>query len=349
MSEFLPDYTNIVDAAYNRKSKRLPLYDHIVSVGVMEKILGREFGQLFYGDDKDLAEFMRIYCDFYKTVGYDIVIIEQSAASIFPGSGALGGHKDGIIKTRADFNAYPWEGLTSKFFEKYGRVFDALRVAMPAGMKALGGVGNGLFECVQDIVGYIDLCYIMADDPELFDDLFRKVGSILVHIWTRFAAEYADVFCVMRFGDDLGFKSTTLMPHDIIRRLIIPVYAKIIEQVHCASRPFLLHSCGQIYDIMDDLISTSKIDAKHSNEDQIAPFTDWVDKYGDRIGNFGGVDTDVLCQCNRQEIEQYVNRVLENCGHKNGIAIGCGNSIPYYVPVEGYLAMTETVRKWRGE
>ena len=347
--EFMPDYQNVVDAAYNRCSKRLPLYDHNVSTGVMEKILGREFTSLFFGNNSDLDEFMRIYCSFFKTMGYDVVILEQSAAAMFPGSGALSGHKEGAIKDRNDFNAYPWDGVAERFFEEYGRIFNSLRKAMPDGMKALGGVGNGLFECVQDIVGYQNLCYISADDPELFEDLFKKVGGILIDIWTRFAKEYADLYCVMRFGDDLGYKSNTLLQPDVIRKNIIPVYAEIIRQVHGVNRPFLLHSCGQIYDIMDDLINDAKIDAKHSNEDQIALFTEWVDRYGDRIGNFGGVDTDVLCQFSQQNITDYVNCILEKCGNKPGIAIGCGNSIPDYVPVESYMTMTQTVRKWRGE
>ena len=33
---------------------------------------------------------------------------------------------------------------------------------MPEGMKAIGGVGYGIFECVQDLVGYEDLCYMRA-------------------------------------------------------------------------------------------------------------------------------------------------------------------------------------------
>ena len=47
---------------------------------------------------------------------------------------------------------------------------------------------------------------------------------------------------------------------------------------------------------MDDLIEKAGIDAKHSNEDQIAHFSKWVELYGERIGNFGGIDTDVLCR-----------------------------------------------------
>lgn len=131
---------------------------------------------------------------------------------------------------------------------------------------------------MQDIVGYQDLSYISADDPELFEDLFKKVGGILIDIWTRFAKEYADLYCVMRIGDNLVYKSNALLQPDVIRKNIIPVYAEIIRQAYGVNKPFLLHSCGQIYDITDDLINAAKIDAKHSNEDQVALFTEWVDR-----------------------------------------------------------------------
>lgn len=68
---------------------------------------------------------------------------------------------------------------------------------MPAGMKAIGGHGNGVFECVQDIVGYTDLCYISLK-------------------------EFGDVYCVCRFGDDMGFKSNTLIPAEDVRNYIVP-------------------------------------------------------------------------------------------------------------------------------
>ena len=108
-----------------------------------------------------------------------------------------------------------------------------------------------------------------------------------------------------------------------------------------------MHSCGCIFPIMDELIETVGINAKHSNEDSIAPFSEWLERYGDRIGNFGGIDTDILCKENTTEIEEYVTNVYQYSQGHGGVAIGSGNSIPQYVPPEGYLAMVETVRKLR--
>ena len=58
-----------------------------------------------------------------------------------------------------------------------------MKEVLPPGMKAVGGVGNGIFELVQDLVGYMDLCFLSADDPELYADLFTRVGRMSLTIW----------------------------------------------------------------------------------------------------------------------------------------------------------------------
>ena len=349
MRHFEPDYRHIVNAARNIQAKRLPLYEHLICIGHMEKILGYEFSSLIQGDYADKQAFFRAYCDFFKTMGYDTVSFEGCIGPVMPGSGALGGHTDGVIKTKADFDRYPWDEIPLLFWRAYREQFDVLASVMPDGMKAIGGPGNGIFECVQDIIGFEDLCYIKIDDPELYADLFRKVGETNRLIWQQFLDGYRDLYCVMRFGDDLGFKSTTLLSADDIRDHIVPAYKQIIDLVHAKGRPFLLHSCGNIFNVMEDLIGTAGIDAKHSNEDQIARFPVWAEQYGDRIGNFGGIDTDAVCQLDRPDMQAYIQDVLTRCEGKGGIAFGSGNSIPDYVPIEGYINMVETVRTWRGE
>jgi len=349
MRKFTPDYNNIVMATKNMIPKRMPLYEHVISEKVMEEIMNKKFMDLYNGDKSDKREFFRNYNNFYKQMGYDTVTLERCIGPAMPGSGALGQHKPGVIKTREDFEKYPWDEISSIYFNQYGEDFELMGEVMPEGMSAIGGVGNGVFECVQDIVGYTDLCYISMDDPELYDDLFKAVGNVMFKIWSEFLKKYGYIYCVCRFGDDLGFKNNTLIPVDDIKIKIIPQYARIIDLVHSYNKPFLLHSCGKIFDVMEDLINVAKIDAKHSNEDQIALFSEWVNQYGERIGNFGGVDTDHLCRKSEQEIKEIVKEVTGySIGH-GGFALGSGNSIPDYVPVSGYIAMIEAGREVRGE
>lgn len=350
--EFLPDHTNLIKAAKNLKPERMPLYEHIISDRIMEKILGKNFADLFSGNESDKREYFKNYNNFFKVLGYDTVSFECCIGEIMPGSGALGKHKPGVIKSREDFEKYPWDSIPGLFFEKYEDYFRIMGEELPEGMKAVGGPGNGVFECVQDIVGYMNLCYISVDDPQLYKDLFVKVGEVMYRIWEEFIRRFGDLYAVLRFGDDLGFKTTTLISANEIRANIIPQYKRIIQLVHSNGKPFLFHSCGQIFDIMEDLINVAQIDAKHSNEDQIAPFKVWVDKYGDRIGNFGGVDTDVLCRFSEKEVKECTKEVINytiSAKSGKGFAFGSGNSIPDYVPVSGYMAMIEAAREARGE
>lgn len=345
---FQPDYHHIVNAARNIQPARLPLYEHIIGEGVMAQVLGCEVEPLRDGNAADVREYMRRTCAFYRRMGYDTVSFEGCITSVMPQSGCLYGHAAPAISDRDDFERYPWEEIEPAFFKRYTPFFQALREAMPEGMKAIGGCGNGIFECVQDIVGFENLCYIAADDEDLYADLFARVGETNLRIWKRFLREFGDVYCVMRFGDDLGFKSNTMLSAADIRTHIIPQYKRIIDAVHEAGKPFLLHSCGCIFSVMEDLIAAG-VDAKHSNEDQIALFPVWVEKYGDRIGNFGGIDTDAVCRLDKPAMTEYIHNVIRQCEGCGGFAFSTGNSIPDYVPVDQYLHMVETVRRYRGE
>lgn len=346
--DYKPDYRNTLDCAMNKVPARMPLYEHLICTDMLEKIVGKKFSHLLGGNHGDKVEFFRNFCEGYRLLGYDTVSYEVCMGGFLPGSGALGAHRPGAIKNRNDFDNYPWDTVKERYFEYASDCFTALNEALPEGMKAVGGVGNGVFEAVQDIVGYIPLCYISEDDPELFSDLFDRMGELSLSLWTEFMANYSDAYCVLRFGDDLGFKSNSLISADDIRNHVIPQYRKIISLVHSYNKPFLLHSCGCIFNVMDDLIDAG-IDAKHSNEDQIAPFPVWVEKYGDRIGNFGGIDTDAVCRMGHDEMYSYIEDVVSKCQGHGGFAFGSGNSIPYYVPYDNFMTMNEIIRSFRQE
>src|SRR5690554_2199568 len=108
MNNFQPDYINVVLAASNRTPKRIPLYEHIISEEVMEEVLDKPFAQLYHGDAVDRKEFFSTYAQFFMQMGYDTVSFERCIGPVMPGSGALGNPQPGVIKTRADFDRYPW-------------------------------------------------------------------------------------------------------------------------------------------------------------------------------------------------------------------------------------------------
>ncbi len=346
---FEPNYQHLLDAACNRRPQRIPLYEHIISPEIMEKVLGEEFAQYeLSNDENELRHFFKHYCAFFKKMTYDTVSFEFPIIYCLPAQGeSIIGRQPGPIQSRKDFEAIDWDEIVQKYISNADIKFRILGEYLPEGMKAIGGVANGVFEISEDLVGLEYLAYMQIDDPQLFRDVYQKIGELMHTVWQWFLEKHGHLYAVCRFGDDLGFKSGTLTSPAVIREHIIPQYKQVIGLIRQSGHAFLWHSCGCIFEIMEDVIALG-INAKHSNEDSIAPFDKWIELYSDRIGLFGGIDVDVLCQKSPEEIEMTVyehgKRFRANA---NGFALGSGNSIPNYIPVEGYLAMIDGVKKIR--
>lgn len=346
---FTPDSRHFADAVRNKRPARLPLYEHIVSPDIMEQVLGHTFASRFGGNATDLAEFFVHYCRFFKEMTYDVVSFEVCITEILPGAGALRGGQPGPIQNRSDFESYPWSALHRRFWDLAGPRFDALVRSLPEGMKAVGGIGNGVFEISEDLVGLEYLPFMQVDNPALYSDVYNRIGDLMCSIWSEFLKRYRHAFVACRFGDDLGFKSSLLTNPITLRQRVFPEYKRVIDLVHGSGLPFLLHSCGCIFEVMDDILDLG-IDAKHSNEDSIAPFDRWIEDYGRKVGLLGGFDMDFLCARSPDEIhaavlEQGKRFRASACGY----ALGSGNSIPGYVPVENYLAMIRAASDIRAE
>ena len=343
---FQPDYTNILSVLYNERPRYLPLYEHNIDAPFVSKYLNEEIG-IFSNQPGELEEYFTRYIRFWREHGYDAFSYEAAICEILPGHGAILGGMLGPIQTRDDFEKYPFEEIPRIFWETYTPRLEAIRKVMPPGMKAYGGCGYGIFETSQDLVGYENLCVMQYLDPELFTDLFIKIGDLFAQLWTKMVKEYDDLFVFYRMGDDLGHKTSTMLEPDTIRHFILPQHQRVIDIVHNNGKKFLLHCCGNIFDIMPDILALN-IDAKHSNEDQICPFDTWIDKYGDRIGLFGGFDMNYLIM---NDYDEVFRTVLEQGtrfrAKAKGYGLGSGNSIPDYMSIDGFKAMTDAAKEIR--
>lgn len=347
MDTFEPDYRNILKVLYNQRPDYLPLYEHNIDAPFISKCTGEELSLAACKSQSDLDCYFGKYISFWKKNTYDAFSYEAAICEILPEHGAILGGKLGPIQTRDDFNKYPFEDIPRIFWETYEPRLQSIRRMMPAGMKAYGGCGYGIFETAQDLVGYESLCTMQYLDPELFADLFQKIGELYETLWSRMVDEFDDLFVFYRMGDDLGHRTSTMLEPDTIRHFILPQQQKVIYIVHRKNKKFLLHSCGNIMSIMPDILKMG-IDAKHSNEDQICLFDVWIDNYADKIGLFGGFDMNYLIL---NPYDQVYNKVLEEGTRfrekANGYGLGSGNSIPDYMQVEGFYAMVDAVKEIR--
>ena len=196
---------------------------------------------------------------------------------------------------------------------------------------------GGVLENVISLVGYERLCYMIVDEPDLATAIFDEVGQRLVRYY-EISAAYDTVGMLMS-NDDWGFNTQTMLSVDDMRKYVFPWHKKIVEVIHAAGKPALLHSCGNLSMVMDDVIDYMKYDAKHSYEDNIMPVEEAYERWGSRIAILGGIDVDFICRSTPEEVYNRACTILEKVDNRGGYALGSGNSIPYYVPVENYFAM----------
>ncbi|PIP16571.1 MAG: uroporphyrinogen-III decarboxylase-like protein, partial [bacterium (Candidatus Ratteibacteria) CG23_combo_of_CG06-09_8_20_14_all_48_7] len=61
----------------------------------------------------------------------------------------------------------------------------------------------------------------------------------------------------------------------------------------------------------------------------------------------GGVDVNELCRLKEEPLRQYVRKILDECMPGGGYALGTGNSVANYIPIENYLTMLDEGRRWK--
>jgi uroporphyrinogen decarboxylase len=137
---------------------------------------------------------------------------------------------------------------------------------------------------------------------------------------------------------------------EFLRERILPWHQICARIAHEHGKPYLLHSCGNLDAVMEDLIDTVGIDGKHSFEDTILPVTEAYRRYGQRISILGGIDVDFLCRATETEIRERVRQTLESCtagDHGSGYCLGTGNTVANYIPLDSYLVMIDEGRRYR--
>ncbi|MDX9972695.1 MAG: uroporphyrinogen decarboxylase family protein, partial [FCB group bacterium] len=310
-----PDVNRFVDVLLGRKkTNRPPLVEYIVDEHVYRPVvtglLGREW--VPYGDDHpSRAAFLDNFIALWHGMGYDFVRYEQGYA--FPGfhisakDPVVGSEKmrswadehQGHIASWEDFERFPWPRFEDiDFFN-----LDYLSTHLPEGMGFITSHGGGVFEHVSFLFSIEGLWMAVCEQPDLVKAVADRVGELM----ERYYRHLLDLpnLAVIFPGDDMGYKTGTLISPDDLRRYFLPWHKRFAAMTHEKGLPYFLHSCGNLIDIMDDLIDDVRIDGKHSFEDIILPVQDFQQRFGDRIACLGGVDLNILAGPSPEAVRQH--------------------------------------------
>jgi len=329
-----PDFSNLLKVLRRETPSRPTLFEFYLNDQLYDRLVR---------NDAVDREFKVIPA--FRNAGYDYATFHVPGFNFPSGESAQEQtrsiNEGGGIQDRSSFESYPWPDPDEADYAAIERAQEHL----PRGMKLIVPGPKGVLENTIDLVGYQNLCMLMLDDEQLVYDIFEAIGRRLARFY-ELAVQHESVGACIS-NDDWGFKTQTMLsPHDM-RRFVFPWHKEIVQNVHKADKPVILHSCGYFEEIIDDIAEDIGYDARHSYEDAIMPVEEAYEHFHDRIAILGGIDLDFLCRSTPREVYNRSRDMLDRTAERGGYALGSGNSVPDYVPQENYFAMIRAVTELR--
>lgn len=339
-----------------QEPRRVHLVELLMDQEMMQAITERYLGQSWIPLTAQPQEpYFRQLVTLYHRLGYDYVPIfsrwihhpppkrrrTEDTAELSKGERQWVEESRGLISSREEFEQFPWNKIKPDYSP-----LEFVARNLPDGMKMT--VMSSLFEHVlETLLGYEGLFYMLCDNPELVAQVFASWGQKVYDFYTSVIGmkEVGAMF----HGDDLGFKTTTMLSPNTLRQLVFPWFKKYAALAHVHEKTCWYHCCGNVYanGVIEDLIEDVQIDAFHSFQDVILPIAEFKRRYGGRVAALGGIDMDKLARLDEISLREYVRDVLDQCMPDGKYALGSGNTIANYIPVRNYLIMLDEGLRWR--
>lgn len=334
------DFHQLEKVLCRQKPDRPVLFEYFVNGDLISYVNDESFASLDNRPDQ-----IRAIIRFFYKAGYDYATIPSRYFNAFSFENTEHEKKSTVslneglaITDWKSFESYHWPNPEQGDFE----LLSNLSSELPEGMKFIVSAPGGVLENVIDLVGFERLCFMLYEDEELTGQIFDEVGGRLLRFYEICSA--IESIGALIVNDDWGFKTQTMFDPETLRKYVFPWHKKMVEAIHRNGKYAILHSCGNLADVIDDIVEYMKYDAKHSFEDNIFKVEEAWKQWHDRIAIMGGIDMDFLVRGTPDAIKERCRKILELTGSR-AYALGSGNSIPAYVPIENYLAMIETINQ----
>ena len=332
-----PDINNLYKVFRCEAPSRPTLFELFLNRPLYERLAERTLPDVYAPGEDPALDNLKLVIDAYAAAGYDYAS-SQACEMSFENDRhnrikTISLNEGFVITDEASFEAYKWPEPENCDYSRLDRAAEY----MPEGMKLMVMGPGGVLENAIALAGYDNLCYMIYEQHDLAKAIFDHVGSCLLKYY-ELAAPHPAVGFIMS-NDDWGFKSQTFLSPAHMREFVFPWHKKIVDTAHARNLPAVLHSCGNLIEVMDDVIDYCGFDAKHSFEDAFMPIEDAYEKWNGRIALLGGIDVDFIINRTDKEITERCHAMLKRAETRGGYALGTGNSVPEYIPQDKYLTM----------
>ena len=204
----------------------------------------------------------------------------------------------------------------------------------------------GIFECSWQSFGFVNFSKLLTRSKAI-----RKViddrGKFALELAKRFI-DWGETGSFMIY-DDFGYKSGLLAPPKIYQEYVFPWFKRICDYSHKRGVKVILHSCGDIYQLFDDIIHVG-IDAIHPLEPTTANVEYNIfqlnQKFKDKICFIGNISPQDLATKDPEFINNYTKKLIKELAPGGGFILSSGHSINPAVKLENFLAIQDTLKKY---
>jgi len=225
------------------------------------------------------------------------------------GNSNLGQVKDFPLKDWADFDR-----LHVPDIREPRRWVGLEEAHMQAGDRFIIAYGISIYERVHFIRGLENTWVDIHEAPEQLKGLIDILVDMNIYAIERYAAAGAHGYM---FCDDWGLQDRLMIAPEAWRQFWKPAYRRIYHAAHEAGLFTILHSCGYIVDILDDLIEIG-LDVIHMDQQENMGLETLGRRFGGRVTFFAPVDIQqTMVHGSLEDIRAYCRRMVD-CFHQRG-------------------------------
>lgn len=247
-----------------------------------------------------------------------------------------------LAKTR-DLDAFPWpDPHASHLLDRAAET-----IQQDGGKHFIApNLGFVLFERAWTLRGLDTLLLEMALDPAYVEELLERITQIQLVLIQRYLDLGVDGGY---FGDDYGAQKNLLFSPRMWRKMIKPRLARMFAPFREAGLPVIMHSDGQIGDILPDLIEIG-LTAYNPVQPEVTDHARLIDTFGRRLAYYGGISTQTILPHGSPED---VGRAVADCvatlaPDNTGLLLAPSHRLMTDIPMENLVAMLEAFASVRG-
>ena len=250
------------------------------------------------------------------------------------------GNVQGVVLREPTMDGYDFpDPLDSRFYddipakiEKYG---DRFRVF---------SLGFSLYERAWTLRGMENLLMDMVTHPDFVHELLNRIVDY--NIAQVHEALTYDIDAVY-FGDDWGQQQGLIMGPAMWHEFFYPVLDRMYGEVKRAGKFVMMHSCGDVDELFDDLIQIG-LNCFNPFQPEVMDVFHLLKKYRGRLAFHGGLSTQrTLPYGTIRDVKHETARLLQ-AGEGGGYIFAPAHDVEGDVPLENMLAFIDTVQSQPG-